>query len=266
MGKIGLVAGAGTLPLEFIRSVKERGERIVVFALEGMASDEIEALADSTYRVRLGKFHRYLFPLLKERIRRIAFLGKVQKNVIYDESQGDLSSRKMMKKLKNKKDTTILAAITRLLGFLGVTVMDTREYLSHIMPDRGVLTGEDPDGGICRDMDLGFEVAKKMSGMDVGQTVIVKDGSVVAVEAMEGTDAAIKRGAEIAGEGCVMVKVSRPDQDYRWDVPAVGAGTMRLLTDNGYRGLAVESNRMYLMDRKELLQLAAEAGIMVKAV
>ncbi|MBD3296264.1 MAG: DUF1009 domain-containing protein, partial [Candidatus Omnitrophica bacterium] len=126
--------------------------------------------------------------------------------------------------------------------------------------------GEDPDGSVCRDMELGFDVAKRISGMDVGQTVIVKDGSVVAVEAMEGTDAAITRAAEIAGKGCVMVKVSRPDQDYRWDVPAVGAGTMKLLAAHGYRGLAVESNRMYLMDKKELLELAGEAGIMVKAV
>ena len=266
MKKVGLVAGGGIIPLEFIKAVKARGDRIVVFALEGMASGEIEALADKTYRVEVGKFLKYLFPLVWERMRKIAFLGKVEKNIIYDDRTYDSFSRKMSKGIKDRKDTTILEAITKVLKIIGVEVMDTREYLSHLMPDKGVIGGLIPDKATAEDMEFGFRAAKKMSEMDIGQTVIVKGRTVVAVEAMEGTDAAIERGRKVAGEGCVMVKVSRPDQDYRWDVPAVGAETVRKLAENGYKGLAVESKRMYLVEKEEMVKLADEKGIAIVAV
>ncbi|MFH1665327.1 MAG: UDP-2,3-diacylglucosamine diphosphatase LpxI [Candidatus Omnitrophota bacterium] len=266
MSKVGLIAGGGELPLEFTRAAKRRGERVVVFALLGMASPKLEEEAYKVYWLNIGQYRKFAFLLLKERVRRLALIGKVDKNVIYKEGPYDKEYTDALRGIGNKKDYSILEEVTRRLKKIGVEVIGGMEYLSDLMPGKGVLSRAMPDERIEGDMVFGFDIAKKLAGMDIGQTVVIKDKAVVAAEAMEGTDAAIERAGRIAGRGCVMVKVSRPEQDMRWDVPTVGPDTVSRLRENGFSALAIESGKMFLVDQKRSLEIADAAGIVVKAL
>jgi DUF1009 family protein len=266
MGRVGLVAGSGSLPVEFVKSAREKGDTVVVFALQGMASSQLEREADKVYWMNIGQYKKFVFLLLKERIKRLALVGKVSKNLIYKEEVYDEEAKALLKNLRNKKDYSILEEVTRHLSRIGIEVIDGMRYLSHLLPDKGVLTRTMPDARIEGDIKIGHDVAKKIAGMDIGQTVIVKDKAVVAVEAMEGTDAAIARAREIAGGGCVMVKVSRPNQDLRWDVPTVGPETMTRLSENGFSALAIESGKMFLVNKEETVRVADANGIVVEVI
>ena len=209
---------------------------------------------------------KFVFLLLKEMIRKLAFIGKVQKEVIYDNEVLDDAASKGLRDLKDRKDTSIFEEITRRLNKAGIEVIEATRYLAHMLPEKGVLSRKTPSPELEADISFGHETAKKLAGMDIGQTVIVKDKSVVAVEAMEGTNATISRAKEVAGEGCVMVKVGRPDQDMRWDVPAVGPGTMTRLIESGFSALGLESGKMFLVEKEKTLKMADDANIVVKVV
>ena len=266
MAKIGLIAGKGKLPGEFIASAREKGDSVVVFAINGMAEAYLDKEADRIYWLNIGQLGKFSFLLLKERIRRLAFIGKVDKTAMYDKKTHDCQTRRVLDSVRNKKDYSILSEITSRLGRIGIEVIDGRCYLAGLLPEKGILSRKAPDIRVKEDIEFGYGIAKKMAGLDIGQTVIVKDKAVVAVEAMEGTDAAIIRAGSIAGEGCVMVKVSRPDQDMRWDIPTVGPDTMACLSAAGFRALAVESGKMLIVEKEELLRLADEKDIVVEAL
>jgi len=255
MKKIGLIAGGGSLPLEFIKQANARHEKVVVFALTGMADEKIERQADKIYWLKIGQYTKFAFLLVKERIRHLALLGKVEKKALFNEKY-DIEAENTLKKLKTHEDYSILEEITRHLKKIGIEVIDGKEYLAHLMPEKGVLSIIRPDEKVSEDIAFGCSMAKQIAGLDIGQTVIVKDKTVVAVESIEGTDSAIKRAGTFAGRGCVMVKVSRPKQDTRWDVPTVGPDTMRLLAENAFSALAIESKKMFLIDQKETIDIA----------
>ena len=261
MGKIGLIAGGGVLPLEFVRSAAKKGEKVVVFAIEGAASTELEDAADKVYWVKIDQYAKFLLLLVKERIRELAFLGKVEKNNIYRDIY-----KKELVDVYDKRDYSIFDEVAKRLKKLGVTMIEGTRYLSHLLAEKGILGEVQPDERIGLDISLGFETAKKITDMDIGQTVIIKSGGVVAVEAMEGTDETIERAGRIAGEGCVMVKVSRPGQDMRWDVPTVGPRTIEKLAENKFSALAIESGRMYLLEKDRFIEMADSSNIAVKAL
>ena len=264
MKKIGLIAGGGALPLEFLRSAKKSGVKVVVYAVKGITSPLLEKEAEKIYWVKFGQYGRVVFFLLLERISRIVLLGKIKREVIHKEAVYDKGSREILDSLKNKKDYSILTEITKRLGRIGIKVIDPLEYLSHLLQKKGLLTEQAPSKELEEDMKFGFLTAKELAGLDIGQTIIIKDRTVVAAEAMEGTDATIERGRDIAGDGCVMIKVSRPEQDMRWDVPAVGPETIKYLAKNNYSGLAIENGRMFLIEKERCIDLAKEAGITIK--
>lgn len=266
MSRVGLVAGGGGLPIEFARSARQKGETTIVFAIENMASPQLNAEADRIYWLNIGQFKKFVFLLFKERIRRLALVGKVYKDVIYDKKIQDTASRGMLDTIRNKSDYSILQEITRRLEKVGIKVVDTSQYLAHLLPEKGLLTGVIPDDEIKEDISFGYGIAKKMAELDIGQTVIVKDKNVVAVEAMEGTDAAIARAYSVAGEGCVMVKVSRPNQDLRWDVPTVGPETVAKLAENGFNALAIESGKMFLLEKEKVIEIAKANNIAVSVL
>ncbi len=266
MRKVGLIAGEGILPLEFIRAARERGERVIVFGLEGMADPSVEKAADRVYWVNIWQYRKFVFLLLKERIRRLAFLGKVKKNVIYDDKSNNTAGKTELNRLRDRKDSSIFNEITKRLKKIGIEVIEGTQYLSHLLPEKGVLSRTVPDARVGEDIKFGYEMAKKLAGMDIGQTVVIKDKSVVAIEAMEGTDATIERAGRLAGEGCVMIKVSRPDQDLRWDVPTVGPKTMAKLVEQGFSALAIESGRMFLVEKEKMVGMADSAKIAVSVI
>ncbi|MFH1394773.1 MAG: UDP-2,3-diacylglucosamine diphosphatase LpxI [Candidatus Omnitrophota bacterium] len=265
MKKIGLIAGGGKLPLEFVKQAKARGVQIIVFALQGMALADIEKQADKVYWIRIGQYAKFAFLLVKEQIRHLAMLGKVNKNVLFKEEY-EPKAKSSLDKLKTKKDYSILQEITRHLGKIGVEVIDPTEYLEQLIPPKGVLSRTSPSEQIKDDTALGYSIAKQLADMDIGQTVIIKDKTVVAVEAMEGTDAVIERAYTIAGEGCVMVKVSRTNQDSRWDVPTVGPDTMLKLAENKFSALMLEHTKMFLIDKTEMVDIADSKNIVLQVI
>ncbi len=266
MEKIGLVAGAGSLPVEFVRSARAKGDKVVVYAIEGMASRELDNAADKTYWLNIGQFKKFIFLLIKERIRKLALLGKVDKGVIYDKKIHDEEASSVLSNVENKKDYSILEEITRRLKILGIEVIKGTDYLAHLLPEKGVMGQILPDDRIRDDIEFGVKAAKRLADMDIGQTIVVKDKTIVAVEAMEGTNATIRRAREIAGDGCTMIKVSRIKQDMRWDIPTVGPETITLLGENNFGALAIESGNMFVIDKERFLQKANESNIVVEAV
>lgn len=265
MGNIGLIAGEGQLPIEFLRAARAKGEKIVVFAIKGMADASIDKEADKVYWIDVREYGKSVFIVMKERLKHLVFLGKIKKKAIYEENF-DNEGKKALKGLLNKKDTSFFKEAERRLKMMGIDVLSAADHLSHLLPEKGILTQKQADEKTNADMAFGYETAKTLAGMDVGQTVIVKEGNIVAVEAMEGTDATIARGREIAGDGCIMVKVARPVQDMRWDVPTVGPDTMTKLMENGYSAIAIEAGRMYLVEKERFLKMADAAGIVVKVI
>jgi len=251
--------------MEFARSVRAKGDKLIVFAVQDMASPEIAKEAERAYWMKVTQYKKFVFLLLANRIKKIALIGKIDKSVIYDENTPrDREYVKAMNGLGDKKDYSILEEFTRRLARIGVEVIDGREYLSHLAPPRGILSKAEPDERVLGDMDFGFKAARDLAGLDIGQTVIVKDRNIVAVEAIEGTDAAIERAGRLAGPGCVMAKASRPDQDLRWDVPTVGPETMENLARNRFSGIAIESGKMYLVEKERFVSLADASGIVIK--
>jgi len=266
MAKIGLVAGAGLLPVEFALSAKAKGDKVVVFALEGVADKRLEEIAERVYWLKITQYRKFFFLLVSNGIRELVMLGKVEKRVIYENGRARKQYSGKLGKLADRKDYSILSEITRRLAFIGVKVTDGLVYLSHLIPSEGVLTATLPDKRVTEDIAFGYEAAKKMAGMDIGQTVVVKDKTVVAVEAMEGTDAVIERASSIAGEGCVMVKVSRPGQDMRWDVPVVGPETIKKLVEGKFRALAIESGKMFVVNMERVVADADSSGLTVQTL
>ena len=265
MEKIGLVAGAGDLPLEYARAAKEAGKKLVVLAAKGMASTELEEVAHKVYWIDFGQYAKAVFFLIKERVKKIVLLGKVRKDVLYDDVL-DKKAGELYKGMKDAKDYTILKSITNNLSKVGIEVVSPADLLQHLIPPQGLHGKHVPDTATEEDMDFGFSMAKDLAGMDIGQTVIVKDKMAVAVEAIEGTDNLIVRANKLAGVGCVMVKASRPEQDMRWDIPTIGLQTIKLLVDNGYKAIAIESDKMFLLQKEEVLKLADEHGLVVKVM
>jgi len=267
MKKLGLVAGEGILPVEFLQAVKKRDERIVVIAIKGISSPLIEEEeADKLYWLDVGQTAKLIFLLVRERVGRIALLGKFKKDIIYKKDEHGEEEKNILNRIKNKKDYSILRAITDRLGKVGIEVVNTTDYLSYLLPEKGVLGRIAPGRHLQEDIEFGYDIAKELAGMDIGQTIVVKDKTVVAVEAMEGTDPTIERGRKVAGDGCVMIKVSRPHQDMRWDIPTVGPETMKKLIENKFSGLAIESGRMYLLEKEKFLEMADSNRIAVQGL
>lgn len=263
--KLGLIAGGGDLPLEFVRSAAARGEKVTVFALKGAGDPVLDEVSDKVYWLDYDQYARMTFLMVRDRIKRLAMLGKVRKEHIYRDMT-DKSRRSFFNSVRDKKDYTLLRLLTEWLRKIGINVIDPSGYLAHLVPGSGTLSVLTPDNALDRDVKFGYIAAKKLSGMDIGQTVIVKNGEIVAVEAVEGTDAALERGKELAGEGCIMVKVARPDQDMRWDIPTVGLETMNNLVKNRYKAIAIESGKMFLVQKEEFLKKADDNGIVVIAI
>ena len=264
MARIGLVAGAGKLPIVFAAVARQKGDTVIAFGLKGITSPDLEKHVSKLHWVPWGSLQKAIFLLATERIKKIVMLGKVKKDVLFkDDAALDKDARSMMDKLKDKKDYAVLNGINDILSKFGVEVLDSTTYLKELIPSRGVLTKREPSQEELADIDYGKDVAKALSGFDIGQTITIKDKTVIAVEAIEGTDETIMRSGRLVSGGFVVVKVARPDQDMRFDVPLVGLDTVKALADSGATALALEADKTLLMDREEIIKLANEKNISI---
>jgi len=267
MSRIGLVAGEGKLPIVFSKLAKENGDTVVAFCLKGVTSPELETHVEKAHWLDWGHLEKGLFLLATERLKKIIMLGKLDKRLFFNNADKlDDKAKKIISKLGDNKDYALLNAARKFFGKLGVEVMDSTTYLKGLMPAKGTLTRRSPTGEESADIEYGIRMARSLAGFDIGQSVAVKNKTVIAVEAIEGTDEMIARAGSLAKNGFVVVKTARPDQDMRFDVPLVGLSTVKTLADAGGTALALESGKMLLIEKDEVVGLADEKGIAIVAV
>lgn len=265
--RIALIAGSGKFPLLLARAAKTNSIEVIAVAIRSAADKEIEKIADKTYWVNIGQAKKLIDIFLKEQIRYAIMAGKVNKTIIIKQAlRLDKEARNLLKKIRDKRDDTILSAIAARFKDFGVTFMDSTLFLKNLMPEKGVLTKRKPSRQESEDVKFGFSMAKNIGSLDIGQSVIVKQGAVIAVEAIEGTDKAIRRAGRLAGKGTVVVKVSKPKQDMRFDVPVIGLETLKVLKKAGSSVLAIEAGKVLVLEKEDLIKEAGKAGISIVAI
>ena len=269
MENVGLLAGIGTLPGEFLDAARLQGYRVICIAVIPGTDPELKEKADVYYEISAFKLNKIIKTLVKENVKEVTLLGKVTKEWLYKEHvMPDLRAIKLLNHLRkqNFKDDTITLAIVDELKKDGISVLDQTKYLKPLMPGPQVFTKKQPTKDQWEDIKFGFYAAKTIGAMDLGQTVVVKDRAVMAVEAIEGTDACIKRGGLLAREGAVVVKTAKPGQDSRFDVPAVGLTTLKSMLESKCTVLAIEAHRTLFAEKEKVLELAEREGIVILAV
>jgi len=267
--KLGLIAGMGGLPLALAAEARKMGHYIVAIALQPPADESLKPLADEFHKISVGRFGRLLSLLKKQSITNVVMAGKVPKTLLYENKSSiipDLKAVKLLFSLKNHSDDTIMSAVVRELENKGITVHKTTDFAKDLLVTEGVMTRSKPSKKDIEDIEFGWGVAKNIGGLDIGQTVVIKNLAVMAVEAIEGTDKAINRGGKLAEKNAVVIKVSKPDQDMRFDVPVAGIETLRTMKKVSARVLALEAGKCLIMDKKKFIKEADKSGIVVMGV
>ena len=269
METIGLLAGIGTLPVEFIEAVKSQGYRVVCIAVTPGIEPRLAEIADVYYDISAFKLDKVIKTLVKEQVKEVTMIGKVTKEWLYkSHTFPDFRAIKLLNRLRkmNFKDDTITLAIVEELAKDGISVLDQTKYLKPLMPGPQVFTKKKPSEAQMADVAFGFEAAKAIGALDLGQTVVVKNQAVMAVEAIEGTDACIRRGGSLARGGAVVVKTAKPNQDTRFDMPAIGLTTLHSMEESGCEVLAIEAYHTLFAEKEKVLEEANKKGIIILAV
>src|SRR5271154_4153093 len=262
----GLIAGNGRFPFLVLEAARSQGIEMAVIALKEEASPELEKLAKRLHWVSLGELSKAIELMQGEGVKQAVMAGQGKHNKIFSAIRPDWKLAKLLFSLPRKNTDALIGAVARVLEGEGIQLVDSTFFLKPLVPEPGVLTRRAPDDREAADIGYGLGVARQIAGMDVGQTVVISDLACVAVEAMEGTDETIARAARIAsGKPLVAVKVSKPGQDMRFDVPVIGLPTIEQMKRAGATALAVDAGRTLLFDRKKLIEMADDAGIAIQA-
>ena len=264
MARIGLIAGYGSLPIVFADAARKRGDEVVVFALKGVTPEEIAGHAEKVHWFEWGNLQKALFVLATERLKKIAMLGKIKKDLLFQgDEKLDSTLKGIVGRIGDRKDYSILNKVSKAMASFGVEVMDPTEYLGELIPVKGVITKRAPAENEISDINYGTEIAGKLAGFDIGQTIAVRDKTIIAIEAVEGTNEMIKRAGSLCKIGFSVVKVARPVQDMRFDIPVIGPDTITALARALGKALALEEKKTLLLEKDEVIRLANESGIAV---
>jgi len=266
VNRIGLLAGNGRFPIIFAESARKKGVEVIAIGINEETSKELEKFVNKIYWLGAGELEKLLGILKEENIRSIVMAGQVRHKLLFDNNiKIDKKMQLLLGSLRNKKTDSIIGAVARLLEFKGIKVLSSITFLSDYLPQKGVLTSKLPDERVLKDIDFGRRIAKAIAGLDIGQSIVVKDGVVLAVESIEGTDETIRRAARYGKDGVVVIKVTKPRQDMRFDVPVIGPDTIRLLKEVKASCLSIDAKKTLIIDKQETLRLAGEAGISIVA-
>jgi DUF1009 family protein len=262
----GLIAGNGRFPFLVLEGARSQGIEMAVIALKEEASADLENSAKRLHWVSLGELSKAIDLMHKEGVTQAVMAGQVRHNKIFSSIRPDWKLAKLLFSLSRKNTDSLIGAVARVLEGEGIRLVDSTLFLKPLVPDAGVLTRRAPDEREAADIAYGLGVARQISAMDIGQTVVISDRACVAAEAMEGTDEAIARAARIAGgRPLVVVKVSKPGQDMRFDVPVIGLPTIEQMKSARATALALDAGRTLLFDREKLMAQADAAGIAIEA-
>lgn len=259
-----VIAGNGHFPFLVLESAREQGIVPLVVGIKEEASPELAALATEVRWLSLGEVAKLLDLLQAERVSKVVLAGQVKHAQLFSSIKPDGLVRRALQSLPRKNTDALLGIFVRMVENRGIRVVDSTLFLKPLLAEVGPLTRRAPDAEECSEIAYGREIAKKIAGLDIGQTVVVSGRACVAVEAMEGTDAAIERAACLSnGRRLVVVKVSKPRQDMRFDVPVVGLKTIQVMRRAGASALAVDAGKTLLFGRLAMVKEAEEAGIAI---
>jgi UDP-2,3-diacylglucosamine hydrolase len=262
----GLIAGNGRFPFLVLEGARSQGIDMAVIAIKEEADPELTKLARRVHWVSLGELSKTIDLLHQEGVAQAVMAGQVKHNKIFSSIRPDWKLAKLLFALPRKNTDALIGAVAKVLEDEGIQLVDSTLFLKPLLPDAGMLTRRSPNEHEAADIAYGLNVARHIASMDIGQTVVISDQACVAVEAMEGTDETIARAARIAsGKPLVVVKVSKPKQDMRFDVPVVGLPTVATMRAAGATALAVDAQRTLFFDRAALVAAADEAGIAIQA-
>lgn len=266
---LGLVAGQGRLPFEVARGARRAGRRVWVAALRGLADPALAAEADALAWLHVGEVGALLAGLRAEGVRELVLCGLVPKGLLFADPslvKLDAAAARLLAGLRDRRDDALLRALADALEAEGFTVASQAAYTAELLAPEGPLGGVAPSAAQRDDVAFGWPIAKALGALDIGQTLVVRERTVLAVEAIEGTDAAIRRGAALGGGPVSVLKVWKPTQDPRLDVPVVGPDTIATLAAAGADLLAIEAGRTLVLERAELVARADAAGVCVLGV
>ncbi len=269
-GPIGLIAGWGRFPVLFAQTAQEQGFSVRCMGLIGLASEELTTICDDYAPLPLARIGRAIRYFKRQRVKHIVMAGKVEKRVLFHPLRilrllPDMRTMHMWFRYarENKKDDTLLLAVIREFERDGLRFTSALNFCPELLVKHGFLTKRQPSSAQWKDIHFGWEIAKQMGRLDVGQTIVVSDTSVIAVEAIEGTDECIARAGQLCRRAMTVIKVAKPQQDDRFDVPTIGVKTIQTMYEAGARCLAVESDQTILLDEQEVVRLANKLGIAI---
>lgn len=264
MKTIGLIAGIGRLPVEFARAARGMGVAVVAVGVVPQVDEDLAATATQYEQIPVGELERVIGYLKQHGAEQVTMLGKVTKEVLFSGAvRPDARAMRLLAALPNQNDDTILLALVKEFMGEGLGILDQTALIKPLMPGPGVLTRRQPSAMEKEDMDYGFRMAKAIGGLDIGQTVVVKNKAIMAVEAIEGTDACIRRGGALGRGGVTVAKTAKPSQDMRFDVPSVGPDTLQAMLDAGATALVIEAHKTLLVEKETVLRMADEHGIAI---
>jgi DUF1009 family protein len=266
--RIGLIAGNGRFPFLVIDAARNLGHQVTVVAIREEADAGLESIVGdssgiSIHWISLGQLGRCIAILKSAGVSRVLMAGQVKHTKLFAKVVPDLTFLSVLSRLRNRNTDSLISAVADVLSENGIELVDSTTFLKPLLANAGELTKKSPSKDEASDLAFGYEMADAIADLDIGQTIIVKDRAVVAVEAMEGTDDVIIRAGQLAGTGACVIKVAKPEQDMRFDVPVVGVATIRSMKEAGATVLSVDEGRTLMLDGDVVIKSADEAGIAI---
>ena len=262
-----LIAGNGELPIRMAESAKKNGCDVIAISLSSDNRKGLEKICTRVYSYGPGEVKKIRETLIKEGIKQLTFIGKVCKSMLLKRPKLDAEAWKLIKESERLNDDAIMLTLVDQLEQMGITVLDQTIFIKNLMVPHGVLGSKKPTAEQIEDVDYGFWLAKEMGKLDVGQSVVIKNKMIMAVEAIEGTDKCIERGCKIGHRKDVsVVKVAKPTQDSRFDIPTVGLQTLKTMKRYGANLIALEAGETIIVDQQKMIEYADKNNIVVMAV
>lgn len=259
----GLIAGNGQFPFLVVEGAKHAGSKLVVVAIKEETDKRIEEVADKVIWVGIGQLGKMIAFFKKEGVSKVIMAGQVKHIQIFSGALPDLKMLKMLWNLPKRNTDSLIGGVADAMGSEGIELIDSTYFIKDQLAQEGILTKRKPDKREIENIEYGLNVANEIARLDLGQTIVVRAKACVAVEAMEGTDAVIKRAGELARGKLTVIKVAKPDQDMRFDVPVVGVPTIEIMIEAGATCLSVTAGKTLIFDREEMLKLADKNKICV---
>jgi DUF1009 family protein len=261
--KIGLIAGSGQFPLLFLKAAETKGFSVYTAAYINEADPEIAQLSEKIQWLHLGQVKRLIKFFLQNDIKHAVMLGAVRKTRLFSDVKPDIKAIAIIAGMRHTHDDAIMRAFADSLEKEGIKIEPSTFLLPELLADKGIWTHRKPSRSEKKDIELGLSIAREIGRLDIGQSVVVGGGSVLAVEAIDGTDATIKRGGQLGKNEAVLVKICKPNQDFRFDVPSIGANTIVTMNQYDVRALAIEAGKTVVFDRAEMIRTANKNGISI---